>query len=234
MYLQSQNCYRQRFVVKQTDINLNFRLICSRTILTIKINRLLIKMNKRNGDWTIKETKEIFSNDFFEVHEDQVIQPDGKDGTYATIKFKQGVALVPFDEEGNVYLTRQFRYALGRVDLEAAAGVVENEDHLQAAKREAKEELGITAEEWIDFGTIEENTSITTSIVQIYLARKLKFKKPEPEGTEEIKIVVMPLKEALEKAMSGEITHDLTCLLIMKTHLYLNGYAPGAGGQSRK
>jgi 8-oxo-dGTP pyrophosphatase MutT (NUDIX family) len=190
-------------------------------------------MSKRNGDWKIQSTKEIFSNDFFELFEDQVVQPDGEGGSYATINFKRGVAFLPLDDEGNVYLTKQFRYALERDDLEVAAGIVEDEKHLEAAQREAKEELGISAEEWIDFGKIEENTSITKSFVRIYFARKLTFSEPKPEGTEEIEIIVMPLKEALEKVMNGEITHDLTCLLIMKTHLYLNGYAPGAGGQSK-
>jgi 8-oxo-dGTP pyrophosphatase MutT (NUDIX family) len=178
-------------------------------------------MVRKNGEWTIRKTEKIFSNDFFEVFKDEVVQPDGKDGSYAVVKFRAGVALLAVDEEENIYLTKQFRYAVGREDLEVAAGVVENEDHLEAAKREAVEELGINAEEWTDFGTIEENTSITKSVNKIYLAQKLSFTKPKPEGTEKIEVVKMTLKEALDKIMRNEITHDLTCLLIMKTSLYL-------------
>jgi ADP-ribose pyrophosphatase len=178
-------------------------------------------MVRKNGEWTIRKTAKIFSNEFFEVFKDDVVQPDGKDGTYAVIEFNSGAALLAVDEAENIYLTKQFRYALGREDLEVAAGMVENEDHLEAAKREAVEELGIHAEDWTDFGTIEENTSITKSANKIYLAQKLTFTKPKPEGTEKIEVVKMTLKEGLEKVMRNEITHDLTCLLILKTSLFL-------------
>lgn len=176
-------------------------------------------MTKKNGDWTIKQTKKVFENGFFSVFDDEVIQPDGKEGSYATIDFKPGAAVLPIDEEENIYLTRQFRYALGRIDLEVAAGVIEDESPLEAAQREALEELGIEAEEWQDLGLIEENTSITRSRIYLYAARNLTYKKPKPEGTEEIEVIKMPLKEGIEKVMSGEIMHDLTCLLILKTSL---------------
>jgi 8-oxo-dGTP pyrophosphatase MutT (NUDIX family) len=175
-------------------------------------------MTKKNGDWTIKTTKKIFENDFFKVLEDEVIQPDGKDGTYATIRFPPGACVLPLDENGVIYLTRQFRYALERENLEAAAGVVEDEEPLEAARREAREELGIEAEDWTDLGKIENDTSITNSTAHLFLARKLTFTKPEREGTEQIKTVKMKFDEAVEKVLSGEITHNQTCLLILKTH----------------
>ena len=178
-------------------------------------------MTRKNGDWTIKKTKQIFKNDFLKVIEDEVIQPDGKKGTFATVEFTKGSAVLPVDDEENVYLTRQFRYALEREDLEVAAGTIENRTPLETARRETREELGIEAEEWTRFGKIEENTSITKSFINLYLARKLTFKEPEPEATEKIKVVKMALSDAVKKVMDGEITHDLTCILILKTHLFL-------------
>src|SRR3954447_26498114 len=97
--------------------------------------------NRRNGEWIIKSTKKIFENHFFAVFEDDVIKPTGDDGKYATIRFNPGAAVLPIDDEENVYLTRQFRYAIGRDDLEIVAGSIEGEGALDAAKRELKEEL---------------------------------------------------------------------------------------------
>ena len=179
-------------------------------------------MERKNGEWTIKETKKVFSNDFFQVFEDQIVQPDGKNGSYATIEFKRGSAVLPVDDENNIYITKQFRYAIERENFEAAAGTIEDENHLEAAKREAVEELGIEAEKWTDFGTIVENTSVTKTANKIYLAQKLIFTEQKPEGTEKIKVIKMPLKEALDKVMRGEISHDLTCILILKAYIYLN------------
>ncbi len=179
-------------------------------------------MGRKNGNWTIKETRKIFENDFFKVFEDEVIQPDGKDGKYATICFVRGVAVLPVDDKGFVYLTKQFRYAIERDDLEVVSGAVETEEPLEAARREAKEELGIEAEEWTPLGRIESDTSITNSTADLFLARKLSFGKPEREGTEQIETIKMKFDEALEKVMSGEITHGQTVVLILKANQYLS------------
>jgi hypothetical protein len=173
-------------------------------------------MKKKNGDWTIKGTEKKFENDFFKVMEDDVVEPDGKDGKYATIRFKPGVSVLPIDDEGNIYITRQFRYALERDNVEAVAGAIEGEGRLQAAKREVREELGIEAEDWKYMGKIECDTAITNSLCHLYLARKLKFKKSNPESSEKIKMIKMKLSTAFEKVLSGEITHPQACILILK------------------
>jgi 8-oxo-dGTP pyrophosphatase MutT (NUDIX family) len=173
-------------------------------------------MDRKNGKWTIKGTDKPFENDFFTVYEDDVIQPDGSPGKYATIDLKPGVAVLPIDDEMNVYLTRQFRYALRRENIEAVAGAAETVDFLSEAKRELREELGIEADDWTDCGLMESDTSISTSRAYLFLARKLTFGKPDRESTEDIDTVRMKFSEALEQTLSGEITHGQTCVLILK------------------
>ncbi len=177
---------------------------------------------RKNGNWTIKDTKTVFENDHFKVLEDEVVRPDGQDSKYATIRFPAGASVLPIDENDFVYLTEQFRYALERKDLEAASGAVEDESILETAKREAKEELGIEAEEWTNLGKTVDNTSITNSTAHLYLARRLTFGEPKPENTEEIQTVKMKLEKAVQKVMNGEITHSQTCVLILKTNQYLS------------
>jgi ADP-ribose pyrophosphatase len=179
-------------------------------------------MSRKNGNWTIKNTRKIFENEFFKLFEDDVVQPDGKDGKYATIRFVQGVSVLPLDDDGFIYLTKQFRYAIEREDLEVVSGAIEREEPLAAARREAKEELGIEAAEWTDLGKIESDTSITNSTAHLFLARRLTFGKPAREGTEQIETVRMKFTEALEKVMRGEITHGQTVVLILKANQYLS------------
>jgi 8-oxo-dGTP pyrophosphatase MutT (NUDIX family) len=173
-------------------------------------------MEKKNGDWTIKGTEKIFENEFFKVYNDKVIQPDGKDGEYATIEFVEGVSVLPIDDDGLVYLTRQFRYAVGRESLETVAGGIEDEEPLEAAKREAREELGIEAGEWIPLGAIDADTSILKAPSHQFIARKLSFRKPERDDTEEMESVKMKLDEAVQKVLDGEITHAPSCVLLLK------------------
>jgi ADP-ribose pyrophosphatase len=177
-------------------------------------------MEKKNGPWKIKQSQSIFKNEFLEFINDEVVQPDGKDGEYATVQMKPGVLVLAIDDEGNVYLTKQFRYALGAESLEVIAGGIESGAPLENAKREAKEEMGIEADEWIDLGTAETDTSIVRSTAHFFIARRLKFAEPEREGTEAMKPVKMKFDEAVEKVLSGEIKHALSCLLILKARLW--------------
>lgn len=178
-------------------------------------------MERKNGEWTIKETERIFKNDFIEVFNDRVIQPDGKRGEYATVEMKPGVCILAIDDERNAYLTKQFRYALGAESLEVIAGGLDEGEPLENAKRELKEETGIEADEWISLGAAEIDTSIVHSPAHFFVARKLKFGKPKREGTEAIKPVRINFDEAVGKVLSGEIKHAASCVLILKAKLKL-------------
>jgi 8-oxo-dGTP pyrophosphatase MutT (NUDIX family) len=175
-------------------------------------------LTNRNGKWRVKSTHKAFENEFFALFEDDVIKPTGENGTYAWIKFKTGASVLPIDDEGYVYVTRQFRYAIGRHDLEIVSGSVEGEGALDAAKRELKEELGIEAEEWIDMGSVYSLTSITQSCSRQFIARKLKFGEQETEGTEDIEQIKLTLEQAVDMVLNGEITDGDSCILILKAH----------------
>jgi ADP-ribose pyrophosphatase len=178
-------------------------------------------MIKQNGPWTICGTKEVYRNEFITVTEDEVIQPDRREGSYATVAMKTGVCALAIDDEENVYLTRQFRYALGAESLEVIAGGADEGSPLDNIKREAKEEMGIEAGEWIELGTIETDTSIVRSTGHFFIARQLKFTAPEREGVEVMKPVKMKFCEAVEKALNGEIVHGQSALLILKAYFRL-------------
>lgn len=181
-------------------------------------------MKKKLGDWTIKETEKIFENDFLEVVNDKIIQPDGEDGEYATINLKPGVCTLVLDDDENVYLTRQFRYALGAESLEVVCGAIEEKDEnaLEAAKREIQEELGIEAKEWSELGTAETDTSIVRCRGHFFIARDLIFKEPQREAAEVMKTVKISFAEAVEKVLSGEIVHAMSCIIILKARIILN------------
>jgi len=141
-------------------------------------------MKKKNGPWTILSRDRKYKDEFIEVNEDRVIQPDGKEGKYATVEMKPGCCTLPIDDDGNVYLVKQFRYALGVESLEAICGGVEDEKPIDAARREIKEELGIEAEDLQSLGTAETDTSIVHCPAHFFVAKKLNFKEPEREGVE--------------------------------------------------
>ncbi len=106
-------------------------------------------MKKIKGPWRVKSSKVVYQNPWIKVTEDQVIRPDGKPGIFGVVEQKHGVCVVPIDNVGNVYLIKEYKYAIGRISTEiVAGGVDQDETLLQAAKRELKEEAGIIAKKW--------------------------------------------------------------------------------------
>lgn len=179
-------------------------------------------MEKRRGPWTILSTALRYQSPFFEVYEDQVIRPDGKPGQYATVSIIPGVAVLPIDQAGQVYLTRQFRYSLGRESLEVACGGRrEDETAQQSAERELREELGIEALQWTNLGECHVDTSIVWNPVELFLAQQCIRTAPQREGTEQIETIQILLAEAAEQVVSGGIVHALSCTLILKAYFLI-------------
>lgn len=177
---------------------------------------------KTHGPWKIKSSKEIYKNPWIEVQEDKVIRPDGKDGIFSTIRISDGAHVLPIDKNGYVYLTKEFHYAISKYDIEIISGGIDkNETLLHAAKRELKEESGISAKKWIYLGKINPFTTIVKSPSYLYIASELSFGDSDLEGTEKIEILKMKFKDALKMVMQGEITHSPSCVLILKAEKYL-------------
>ena len=138
---------------------------------------------KQHGPWQIVDSSEVYRDPWLSVRKDDVIRPDGKPGTHSVVDLKPGVTVLAVDDDGNVYLTEEFHYAVGRVTIEAVSGGIEvDESPLQTAQRELREELGIVTEEWIDLGVVDPFTSGVVSPTRIYLARGLQFVEHRRRG----------------------------------------------------
>lgn len=175
-------------------------------------------MERKHGPYTIKSSECLHRDEFAEMWLDEVVRPDGEPGQYATMKMRPGVAVLALDSEGFVYLVRMFRYAVAKECVEVVQGMIDDgEQAREAARRELREELGITAEEWSDLGLVDAVTSQVFSPAQIFLARGLTFGEPDREGSEKMQTVKVKLADAVRMVMDGEITQGISCTLILKT-----------------
>jgi ADP-ribose pyrophosphatase len=174
---------------------------------------------KKHGPWTILSSEIKYKNPWIEVREDKVIRPDGKDGIFGLVTMKAGVSILALDNENHVYLTKEFKYGVGVECLETISGGIDaHEESLAAAKRELKEEIGATAERWIDLGRVDPFTSVVYSPSQLFLATKLTFGDTAIEGTETHEVLRIPLSEAVRYVINGKITHAQSCVLILRAH----------------
>ena len=169
-----------------------------------------------HGPWTIKQSEWIYQDAFVRLRRDDVIRPDGKDGTHVVVLQKPGVCVLPIDQSGDVILTNEFHYGIGRYSLEGVSGGIDpGESPDETARRELQEELGLAADDWQRLTSIDPFTTITVSPTQLYIARQLRSVPHAPEGTETIQRATLSLTAAVDQVMTGSITHGPTCILLL-------------------
>ncbi len=169
-----------------------------------------------HGPWRIHSTHDVYNDPFIKVWRDEVTRPDGRPGQHVVVSMKPGVCVIPMDDEGQVYLTSEFHYAVGRVSLEGVSGGIEpGEEALLTAERELAEELGLVAQKFESLATVDPFTTIIASPTQLFLATSLSHVATKPEGTEQIDLVRLPLAAAIQKIQSGQITHAPTCVALL-------------------
>ena len=175
---------------------------------------------RQHGPWKIVKSAEVYRDPWTRLRRDEVIRPDGKPGSYAVVDLKPGVSVLAIDDEDNAYLTEEFHYGVGRVTIETVSGGIEpGEEALATAKRELREELGISADRWTDFERVDPFTANVVSPTQLYLAQSRTLGEQQLEGTELISRVKLPFSQVVQMAMAGRITHAPSSVLILKVAL---------------
>src|SRR2546422_856361 len=132
------------------------------------------RMQRDHGPFKVVDTRVVFETPWLHVREDSVIRPGGTPGKFGIVTMRHGSSVLPIEEDGTVYLAREFKYAIGRESVEVFSGGFEDgEEPLDAAKRELQEELEMTANEWIAAGCLDPFTTVINSPNYMFIARGL-------------------------------------------------------------
>ncbi|AMM50175.1 DNA mismatch repair protein MutT [Rufibacter sp. DG15C] len=173
--------------------------------------------------WTTLESTHIYNNPWISVREDKVLNPNGGKGIYGIVTMRnKAIGIIPIDENGNTWLVGQYRYALNEYSWEIPMGGGPIElDVLESAQRELKEETGLTAMTWTRIGRVHTSNSVTDEEGFIFIAENLTIGEPDFEETEDLKIWILPLREAIEMVMNEEITDVISVAGLLKAERVL-------------
>lgn len=129
------------------------------------------------------------------------------------------VMIIPLTTDNQIYLARQYRGALDKISTELFAGHLDaREDPLDGAKRELKEESGLTAGTWKHLAQFHISANMEAT-VDIFVAEDLIEGASEQEADEDIEMIKISFAEAIEKIENGEIdaaSHVAALLLLDK------------------
>ena len=155
---------------------------------------------------------------------DKVINPDGSEGEQFWIDFpNQAVLIFPFDNEGNIYLSEEFTYEIGKFSIEVAGGVInDGEKPEDAAIRKVKDELGIEAESLGYMGTVYNITSRVNNASHLFLAKVQAVGEANPEWKDTIRLKKVPFEDAYRMALNGQINTDSIKGGIFQIKLFLD------------
>ncbi len=160
----------------------------------------------------------IFDGKVLHLYKDDIILPNGAMGMREYCKHGGAVCVVPLTRDGEVVCVRQYRYALQRVTLEIPAGKLDSpdEDHLEAALRELREETGYTPGRITPIGDLATSPALLTEIIYMYLAEDLTEGETDPDEDEFIEFVKIPLEDMVDMIIRGEIQDAKTQAAVLK------------------
>jgi ADP-ribose pyrophosphatase len=134
---------------------------------------------------------------------------DGVEATYSVLANPDSAFVVPYFDNKDTMLVRQWRHAWEQSSWEVPAGTFDgDEDPLHCARRELAEETGLIAARYTSLGTVRGAAFLTGS-AHLFLAEALTEADRHPESYEQdMEVLRLPFADAFNAALEGQIVHS--------------------------
>lgn len=163
--------------------------------------------------------KPLYRGRIIELALEQVRLPNGQTVELEIVRHPGGAAVVAVDDRQRVCLLKQYRHAGGGWLWELPAGKIDpGEDPQTTARRELEEEAGVQAGRWDSLGRMISSPGVFTEVIHLYLARDLGFSARRHEADEVIAVHWLPLSEAVDWALRGEIVDAKTLVGLLRAN----------------
>ncbi len=149
---------------------------------------------------------------------DEIELPGGGRGVREIVRHVGAVAVLPLTSDGQVICVRQYRYPFAEVLLEIPAGKLDSpdEDILEAARRELREETGAVGGRLIPLGTLYPSVAIFDEQIHMFAAVDFTVGDTDRDEDEFMEVEKIPLSALVDMVMDGKIRDAKTQTAVLK------------------
>ncbi|MBE5802661.1 MAG: NUDIX hydrolase [Clostridiales bacterium] len=167
----------------------------------------------------------VYNGMIIDVAHVHIQLPNGNKTTYEAVLHKGAAAVVPVDDEDNIYLVKQHRPVADLLSLEIPAGKLDyiGEPHIRCAERELQEETGLRCEQLEHLTDLVTTPAFCTEVIGMFLATGLSQHENHLDDDEFIDVIKMPLSEAVNLVMTGQIRDSKTIAGVLMAWQKLHG-----------
>ncbi len=169
------------------------------------------------------ENKEVFKGKILTFYKKKMKFENGNTSDWDFVHHNGAAAVVAVDEDGKLFMVKQYRPGCDRFTLEIPAGCLNpGEDRKTAAMRELEEETGYRCSEAELLNKYYPASAYDDEYIEIYLAKGLKKTSQHLDPDEEVEIYRMELDEIVDKIINCEISDGKTIAGVMTYYAKLN------------
>jgi ADP-ribose pyrophosphatase len=168
--------------------------------------------------------KHIYKGNVITIENLTVTLPNGKEASRDLVLHPGASVVVPLNEEGQLYMVRQYRKPIEQVSLEIPAGKLDpGEDPAVCAERELKEETGLVADKITHLISIHSTPGFSNEVLHIYAATGLHEGESCTDEDEFLSCEKISVKSLADMVLKGEITDAKTIIGIFLAEKIMNG-----------
>ncbi len=175
--------------------------------------------------WKLVESRIDRVYNLFSVSINKNISPrTGQIHEFQVLNSPDWVTTIPVTRDNLVVLVKQYRHGSGEISLEPPGGLVKDgQSPQQSGLEELEEETGYRTDQMELLGWLYPMPALFSNKFWIFLARDaVPNGRKNPDETEEVKTVLMPIQEVREAVRNGRIN---CAVMVAALHLFFERLA---------
>jgi 8-oxo-dGTP pyrophosphatase MutT (NUDIX family) len=148
-----------------------------------------------------ENAKRVFKGEIFDVYQWEQEGYDGKKRIFEKLKRLDSSLIIPITEDKKILLAKEEQPGKKPFVTTVGGRVEENEDPLEAAKRELLEETGFESDDWCLFTSVQSTSKLDWAIYTFIAKDCHKVAEQNLDGAEKIKLLFVNFDEFVEAVL---------------------------------